>query len=214
MAQFVTGKQLLEELHNSKMTYCAFTDASKPTHFVDDLNDASDAPDGSIVRVSTYEHIPIDPTCARVNPNTRQRHPTLMFPPFKHYQRVDGEWHEVLRSHWVGDLTGGHYSNTHGRISDRLARYFMLMIEKRAMSGKFSGYSYRDEMISEAAINLMWRGLSFNEAKSNNPFAYYTCAIDNSFKRILKNEKKQQTIRDDVLFNAGLKPSFGAQEVK
>ena len=35
-------------------------------------------------------------------------------------------------------------------------------------------------------------GLQFNEAKSDNPFAYYTtAAVNNSFTRVLNIEKKK-----------------------
>ena len=44
-----------------------------------------------------------------------------------------------------------------------------------------------------------------------NPFAYYTAAITNSFTRVLNLEKKNQIIRDDILEAAGLMPSFTRQ---
>jgi hypothetical protein len=46
-------------------------------------------------------------------------------------------------------------------------------------------------------LNICWT--TFNEAKSANPFAYYTAAITNSFCRVLNTEKRNQNIRDDIL---------------
>jgi hypothetical protein len=54
-------------------------------------------------------------------------------------------------------------------------------------------------------------GLQFDESKSQNPFAYYTAAITNSFTRVLNIEKKMQNIRDDILEMNGLNPSWTRQ---
>jgi hypothetical protein len=53
--------------------------------------------------------------------------------------------------------------------------------------------------------------LQFDESKSQNPFAYYTAAITNSFTRVLNIEKKNQNIRDDILEQNGLNPSWTRQ---
>jgi hypothetical protein len=53
-------------------------------------------------------------------------------------------------------------------------------------------------------LQLSQIGLQFDESKSQNPFAYYTAAITNSFTRILNIEKKMQNIRDDILEINGL----------
>ena len=66
-------------------------------------------------------------------------------------------------------------------------------------------------MKNSAILQLTYVGLRFNEAKSQNPFAYYTAAITNSFTRILNIEKKNQNIRDDILEMNGLNPSWTRQ---
>ena len=40
---------------------------------------------------------------------------------------------------------------------------------------------------------------------------YYTAAVTNSFTRVLNIEKKNQNIRDDILQDNGLNPSFTRQ---
>jgi hypothetical protein len=66
-------------------------------------------------------------------------------------------------------------------------------------------------MKGQAILQLSQIGLQFDESKSDNPFAYYTAAVTNSFTRILNVEKKSQNIRDDLLEDAGLTPSMTRQ---
>jgi hypothetical protein len=66
-------------------------------------------------------------------------------------------------------------------------------------------------MKGQAILQLSHIGLQFDESKSENPFAYYTAAVTNSFTRILNIEKKSQNIRDDLLEEAGLTPSLTRQ---
>ena len=66
-------------------------------------------------------------------------------------------------------------------------------------------------MRSQALLQLSQIGLQFDESKSQNPFAYYTAAITNSFTRILNLEKKSQNIRDDLLVKHGYSPSYTRQ---
>jgi len=67
-------------------------------------------------------------------------------------------------------------------------------------------------MRGAALIQLIQVGLKFNELKSDNPFAYYTAIVTNSFTRVLLNEKKMQNIRDDILEENGLAPSWTRQQ--
>ena len=66
-------------------------------------------------------------------------------------------------------------------------------------------------MRSQALLQLSQIGLQFDESKSQNPFAYYTAAITNSFTRVLNIEKRNQNLRDDILEMNGLTPSYTRQ---
>lgn len=139
-------------------------------------------------------------------------HVKVNFPPFQHYKLdSNGTFICIGKSHWVGDLETGEFSKDHGTITNKLARMYIMMCEKYAMKFNWRGYTYNDEMRNSAILQLTYVGLRFNEAKSANPFAYYTAAITNSFCRVLNSEKRNQNIRDDILEINGLNPSWTRQ---
>ncbi len=143
----------------------------------------------------------LDPTHVRVN-----------FPPFFHYRLAEDRVPYIVgKSHWQGDLDSGHYSRDHGDMTRRLAEMFMKLCERYATRSNWRGYTYNEEMRGQALLQLSQIGLQFDESKSQNPFAYYTAAITNSFTRILNIEKKNQNIRDDILEMNGLNPSWTRQ---
>jgi hypothetical protein len=139
-------------------------------------------------------------------------HVKVNFPPFQHYKLDEaGSAVCVGKSHWTGGIKTGEFSKDHGKITDKLARMFIMLCEKYAMKYNWRGYTYNDEMRNSAILQLTYVGLRFNEAKSANPFAYYTAAITNSFCRVLNTEKRNQNIRDDILEMNGLNPSYTRQ---
>ncbi len=165
-----------------------------------------------VFRVMTYDHIPEDST-RKKNPKQRSDHHTKVnFPPFHHY-RIDkkGKSKCVGKSHWIGGMSNGNFSCTHGKITNSLAMMFMKLCERYGTRANWRGYTYNDEMQSQALMQLSQIGLQFDESKSENPFAYYTAAITNSFTRILNLEKKNQAIRDDMLEMHNMNPSFTRQ---
>jgi hypothetical protein len=139
-------------------------------------------------------------------------HVKVNFPPFQHF-RIDktNTFQCIGKSHWKGDLVNGEFGKEQGNITNKLARMYIMMCEKYAMKFNWRGYTYNDEMRNSAILQLTYVGLRFNEAKSANPFAYYTAAITNSFCRVLNTEKRNQNIRDDILEINGLNPSWSRQ---
>jgi hypothetical protein len=96
-------------------------------------------------------------------------------------------------------------------MTKKLAHMFMKLCERYATRSNWRGYTYNDEMRSQALLQLSQIGLQFDESKSQNPFAYYTAAITNSFTRVLNIEKRNQNLRDDILEMNGLTPSYTRQ---
>ena len=139
-------------------------------------------------------------------------HVRLNFPPFQHF-KIDDKNSLVCvgKSHWKDDLKTGEFSKEHGQITNKLANMYLKLCEKYSLRFNWRGYTYVDEMRGAAILQLTYVGLRFNEAKSQNPFAYYTAAITNSFCRVLNTEKRVQNIRDDILESNGLNPSFTRQ---
>jgi len=135
------------------------------------------------------------------------------FHPFFHY-RVDENNipYIVGKSHWKGSLEDGEFSQTHGKTTDELAKMYMKLCDRYGTRSNWRNYTYNDEMRGAALMQLIQVGLKFNEAKSDNPFAYYTAIVTNSFTRVLLNEKKMQNIRDDILEENGLAPSWTRQQ--
>ena len=139
-------------------------------------------------------------------------HVRVNFPPFFHYRLdEDKNSYVVGKSHWRGDLVSGEYSRDHGNMTRKLAHMFMKLCERYATRSNWRGYTYNEEMRGQALLQLSQIGLQFDESKSQNPFAYYTAAITNSFTRVLNIEKKMQNIRDDILEMNGLNPSWTRQ---
>jgi hypothetical protein len=160
----------------------------------------------------TFDHIPLEPG-RKKNPKTVADHHThCNFPPFQHFRFDESsELKCVGKSHWEGGMENGAFSKTHGAMTNELAKMFMKLVERYGTRGNWRGYTYNDEMQGAALLQLSQIGLQFNELKSQNPFAYYTAAITNSFTRVLNLEKKGQNIRDDILEQHGLNPSYTRQ---
>lgn len=189
-----------------------------------------------VFRVMTFEHIPLkepkkilakgetvddedvqeeeeyEPDPAKRAKKERAKYVKCNFPPFFHYKVTeDLEPYIVGKSHWKGTLEDGEFSKEHGQMTNKLAHMFMKLCERYATRSNWRGYTYNDEMRSQALLQLAQIGLQFDESKSQNPFAYYTAAITNSFTRVLHIEKKNQNIRDDILEMNNYTPSFSRQ---
>lgn len=211
MSRFTSNKELLKEIDLSKRSYCWFkspahADYAAIVHSPDEITPDLIAQHGkdAVFRVMTSDHIPPLDESEKVGRAKTRTHARTNFPPFKHYQRAaNGRLVEVGRSHWKGSPSRGKFSTEHGKPTARLASQWMKMVENYGRRGNWRGYSYREEMEADALCQLCKVGLQFDESKSQNPFAFYTTTMAHCFTRALNLEKKQQVIRDDLLFAAG-----------
>ena len=162
-----------------------------------------------VFRIMTFDHIPLNNT-RKKNPKSLADHrDKVNFPPFQHWKfNEDDELVCVGKSHWKGDLEKGHFDKDAGQITPTLARMMIKLCERYATRGNVRGYTYNDEMKGQAILQLTQIGLQFDESKSDNPFAYFTAAVTNSFVRVINIEKRNQNIRDDILEMNGMNPSY------
>ena len=224
--KYINNKDFLREIHLSKNTYCAFTDPKYSeydaiVHSLDELTPEFIAAlcekkgkieDALVFRVMMDGHVPEHPEGKKRKKGTGTT--TLIrtvFDPFRHFISRDGQFVEVGRSHWIGSIETGKFSGDHGKMTNRLAYMYMLLVRRISLASRWRAYSYVDEMRSHALVQLSQVGLQFNEAKSDNPFAFYTQVVINCFERIRLVEKKNQRTRDELLIAAGVAPSFACQ---
>ena len=165
-----------------------------------------------IFRIMTFDHIPEEPG-RKKNPKTvADTKVKLNFPPFQHYKFNDkDELVCIGKSHWEGGMENGYFNRSHGQATNKLAMMWMKLCDRYATRGNVRGYTYNDEMRGQAILQLSQIGLQFDESKSNNPFAYYTAAVTNSFVRVINIEKRNQNIRDDILEMNNMNPSYTRQ---
>lgn len=187
-----------------------------------------------VFRVTSWEHVPIDliktnkarelaledddEETVRTEYDDEEIKPSkyikVNFPPFVHYKlNENNEPYLVGKSHWKGTLDNGQFSKDHGKMTNKLAHMFIKLCERYATRSNWRGYTYNDEMRSQALLQLSQIGLQFDESKSLNPFAYYTAAITNAFTRVLNIEKRNQNLRDDILELNNLNPSYTRQNM-
>lgn len=102
-------------------------------------------------------------------------------------------------------------SKKQGRMTDDLARKLQLVAARFAKSSQFARYTYNEDLQAYAMMMLVRTWNSFNPAKSDNPFAFFTQCIKNSFRQYLNREKQQRNIRDELLIKQGLTPSYNYQ---
>ena len=99
-----------------------------------------------------------------------------------------------------------------GKVTPKLSDLFWKIAENYSRKHNFIRYSYRSDMVGAAVANLCQNALKFDHEKYNNPFAYYTTAIHNSFLQFIADEKKHADLRDKLLIESGANASFGFED--
>ena len=238
--KYLNNRDMLKQIHLSKLTYSSFV-SDDDTHYdlilpsVDKINirtiaqakrerakrlerETGEKQDPKkiekhdvVFRIMTFDHVPNSKRKAKPK-SIAESKVKVNFPPFQHWRFNDKDKLVCVgKSHWQGGMVNGYFSIDHGKMTNTLAKMFVLLTQRYGTRGNWRGYTYNDEMQGQALVQLSQIGLQFDESKSDNPFAYYTAAITNSFTRILNVEKKNQSLRDDVLQENGMMPSHTRQ---
>ena len=84
------------------------------------------------------------------------------------------------------------------RVPNYIGECIYQISNRLATKPNFSGYTYKDEMISDGLENAIQALNNFDPEKSNNPFAYFTQIIWYAFLRRIEKEKKQLYIQHKV----------------
>jgi hypothetical protein len=97
-----------------------------------------------------------------------------------------------------------------GVLTDRLAKYLMLIAERYSYHPWFASFSWREDMVATAVLNLCSNWHKFDPTKSDspNPFSYYSTAVYRSFLSYLDTERGERKVKDLLLIAAGANPSF------
>lgn len=108
-------------------------------------------------------------------------------------------------------LEAFHEAKALGYLTSKMAKYLTLIATRYSYHPWFAGYSFREDMVCAAVVNLVANWHKFNPEKSDNPFAYYTTASYRSFLSFLDLERKERDIRDQLLVDSGANPSYNYQ---
>lgn len=103
-------------------------------------------------------------------------------------------------------------SQQNKKMTNELAQMLQMLCDNFARKPSYANYTYIDDMKAYAMLMLVKTWDKFNAEKSNNPFSFYTQCIYHSFIQYLHSERKQRDIRDIILIENGMNPSFTFEE--
>lgn len=95
-----------------------------------------------------------------------------------------------------------------GEMSPQLAHKLMMLVKRYARKANFANYTYNEDMQGYALMMLCRTWTSFKPEKSTNAFAFFTQCVKNSFIQYLNTERRQRDIRDSMLVDKGMSPSY------
>ncbi len=81
-------------------------------------------------------------------------------------------------------------------FSERLGQMLLDIANNYSTKGNFVGYTWREDMCSDAMMTCIKYLDNFNPEKSTNAFAYVTQICCNSFKLYIKKQHEHSKIKD------------------
>jgi hypothetical protein len=107
---------------------------------------------------------------------------------------------EMVRFHLL------YKDDTNTKITNYIGKSILLICNNLSKKPNFSGYTYKEDMISDAICDCVAAVKSFNVEKTNNPFAYFTQTAWNAFLRRIEKESKQSVLKHKNLINMYVMP--------
>lgn len=110
---------------------------------------------------------------------------------------------------WGADRPPNHYINNDafvrelkasrkaGQVTQGLGEMFLTLVQAISMHPHFHGYSYREDLVSDAVIVLCRAAVKF-DLRRKNPFAYFTTTAKFALGRALKREFRHWRTRGHV----------------
>jgi DNA-directed RNA polymerase specialized sigma subunit len=83
-----------------------------------------------------------------------------------------------------------------GVMSENLGKMLLALANNYSSKGNFVGYTWRNDMVSEAVLTCVKYLKNFNPDRSSNVFSYVTQICKNSFKLYIKDQNKHSKIKD------------------
>jgi len=88
------------------------------------------------------------------------------------------------------------YNKNNRVISDELAEMIVKIAENYSSIGSFAGYTWREDMVSEAVLTCVKYMHNFDSDKSKNPFSYFTSICRNAFINYIRKQNRHSDIKD------------------
>lgn len=105
-----------------------------------------------------------------------------------------------------------------GKLTSKMAEYFMMIAERYSRHPWFVGYSYREDLVAAGVLALVNTWHKFDPDKpyftkdgkprTHNAFAFYTQCCYYAFRDYLRDEKRESDIKNKLLIEHGYDPSF------
>lgn len=131
--------------------------------------------------------------------------------PKKHY--VDNEALYQAFVDWVAARKDAEERGLPEPAAPNVIHEAMVMIPTRlATKSNFGGYSFRDDMIGDAILNIFTYYRNFDPTKSKNPFSYFTQISYFAFIRRILIERKNSYIKHKTITNSGFLDAMTLQE--
>jgi DNA-directed RNA polymerase specialized sigma24 family protein len=83
-----------------------------------------------------------------------------------------------------------------GVMSEELGGMLLKIATQYSSKSNFSGYTWKQDMVSESVLTCVKYLKNFKPEKSTNAFAYVTQIIGNSFKLYITQQKTHSKIKD------------------
>lgn len=91
------------------------------------------------------------------------------------------------------------------KLTNYLGSCILLIANNFASKANFNGYSFKDEMISDAVENCVKYFDKFDHLNYKNPFAYFSQFVYFAFLRRIAREKQEFKIKHKIIQSVGNK---------